>query len=79
MTLDQYRLNGSHTGDYSTKVENKFDKRYSILEEPEAFASSVPEFRRTGKGNIRHRLADIIILMILSRASGCVGRALIYT
>ncbi|MDE5877134.1 MAG: ISAs1 family transposase [Muribaculaceae bacterium] len=46
-----------------------------MLEELEAFASSVPEFRRTDKGNIRHRLADIIILMILSRASGCVGRA----
>lgn len=39
------------------------------------FASSVPDFRRPDKGNIRHRLADIIILMILGRASGYVGRA----
>lgn len=39
------------------------------------FASSVPDFRRSYKGNIRHRLNDIIILMILSRASGHVGRA----
>ena len=39
------------------------------------FASSVPDFRRSNKGNIRHRLDDIIILMILGRASGYVGRA----
>lgn len=39
------------------------------------FASSVPDFRRSDRGNIRHRLDDIIILMILGRASGYVGRA----
>ncbi len=39
------------------------------------FASSVPDFRRTGKGNHRHRLRDIIMLMVLGRASGYVGRA----
>lgn len=39
------------------------------------FAASVPDFRRTDKGNIRHRLEDIIMLMILARASRCVGRA----
>ena len=39
------------------------------------FASSVPDFRRTGKGNHRHRLRDIIMLMVLGRASGFVGRA----
>ncbi len=38
------------------------------------FASSVPDFRRTGKGNIRHRLDDILILMVLGRASKCIGR-----
>ncbi len=38
------------------------------------FASSVPDFRRLGKGNVRHRLSDIIILMILARASKCVCR-----
>ena len=31
------------------------------------FATSVPDFRRAGKGNIRHCLADIIMLMILGR------------
>ena len=39
------------------------------------FASSVPDFRRTGKGNHRHELRDIIMLMVLGRASGFVGRA----
>lgn len=39
------------------------------------FASSVPDFRRSHKGNIRHRLDDIIILMIFGRACGYVGRA----
>lgn len=39
------------------------------------FASSVPDFRRSGKGNIRHRLGDSIMLLILGRACGCVGRA----
>lgn len=39
------------------------------------FASFVPDFRRVGKGNIRHRMDDIIMLMILGRASGRVGRA----
>ena len=39
------------------------------------FASSVPDFRRTAKGNHRHRLDDILILIVLARASKCVGRA----
>lgn len=39
------------------------------------FAASVPEFRRTDKGNHRHRLSDVIILIVLARASGRVGRA----
>ena len=39
------------------------------------FAASVPEFRRTDKGNHRHLLSDAIILMVLARATGSVGRA----
>ena len=39
------------------------------------FASSVPDFRRTAKGNHRHRLDDILILIVLARTSKCVGRA----
>ena len=39
------------------------------------FAASVPDFRRCDKGNLRHRLRDIIILMILGRTCGHVGRS----
>lgn len=39
------------------------------------FASSVPDFRRTDKGHIKHKLDDMLILIVLARASKCVGRA----
>ena len=61
--------------DFAAKVHNKFDTRRSIIEELRAFASSVPDFRRLDKGNIRHRLDDMIMLMILGRIAGCIGRA----
>lgn len=38
------------------------------------FAVSVPDFRRTGKGNFRHKLSDILVLIILGRASNCCDR-----
>ena len=47
----------------------------SILESLWNFAFSVPDFRRTDRGNIRHELGDIIILMIFARMSKCNGRA----
>lgn len=47
----------------------------SILEGLWNFAFSVPDFRRTDKGNIRHALGDIIILMVFARMSQCDGRA----
>lgn len=47
----------------------------SILERLMDFAISIPDFRRTGKGNHRHKLSDIVMLMILARMSKCVGRA----
>lgn len=61
-----------------TKVQKKrhaAPPKGSILERLFVFANSVPDFRRTGKGNIRHKLGDIIILMIFARLSGCIGRA----
>ena len=73
--LDQVRSTGAYAPDHTAKLHNKFDSRCSILEELRAFASSVPDFRRLDKGNIRHRLDDIIILMILGRLAGCIGRA----
>ena len=73
--LDQVRSIDAHTLNHTTKVKNKFDTQCSIFERLKVFASSVPDFRRLNKGNIRHRLNDIIMLMILGRSSGCVGRA----
>ena len=58
-----------------TKVQNKSKQKESILDHVMNFAASVPDFRRNDKGNIRHRLNDIIILMILGRTCGHVGRA----
>jgi predicted transposase YbfD/YdcC len=48
---------------------------WSILERLKDFALSIPDFRRTGKGNHRHKLRDIIVLIILARMSKCVSRA----
>ena len=73
--LDQVRSTGAYAPNHTTIVHNKFDTTRSIIEELRAFASSVPDFRRLDKGNIRHRLDDIIMLMILGRMSGCIGRA----
>lgn len=47
----------------------------SILEGVWDFAFSIPDFRRTDRGNIRHVLGDIIILTIFARMSQCDGRA----
>ena len=47
----------------------------TILERLIDFVFSIPDFRRTDKGNIRHQLGDVIILMNFARMSRCVGRA----
>ena len=39
------------------------------------FAKSVPDYRRTGKGNHRHKLEDVLLLVILGRLGKCVTRA----
>lgn len=75
ITPDRTLLISSSTNDYSTKVGNKSDIRGSILEKLMDFAASVPDFRRTEKGNIRHLLEDMLILMILGRICGHVGRS----
>ena len=73
--LDQDILIGADARNHTTKVHNKLDSQGSIMERLMDLASSVPDFRRLGKGNIRHKLSDIIILMIFARASKCVGRS----
>ena len=74
-SLNQVNPNGAYTSNRVSKVQNKSKFQGSILGEMMKFASSVPDFRRPNKGNIRHRLDDIIMLLILGRASGYVGRA----
>lgn len=73
--LDQKHSIDACKPNHVAKVLNKFIPQGSILERLMNFASSVPDFRRCDKGNIRHRLSDIIILMILGRICGYVGRA----
>ena len=64
---DQISLTGAYASNRYTKLHNKSKFRGSILGELMDFATSVPDFRRAGKGNIRHCLVDIIMLMILGR------------
>ncbi|MDE6480972.1 MAG: transposase family protein [Muribaculaceae bacterium] len=75
--LDQENLIGAYASNCTAKVQNKFDIEGSVLKRLMEFSYSVPDFRRSDKWNIRHRHADIIILMILGQASGQVGRAAI--
>ena len=74
-SLDHICSAGAHSLNRTSKLQNKSKFRGSIQEELMKFALSVPDFRRPDKGNIRHRLADIIMLMILGRASGHVARS----
>lgn len=39
------------------------------------FVTSVPEYRRTDKGNVKYKLEDMLMLVILARLSKCVVRA----
>ena len=79
IALDQRRAVGvRETVNTPTKLlrnSHKSIPKGSIMERLIDFAFSIPDFRRTSKGNIRHKLGDIIILMILARLSKCTGRA----
>lgn len=78
-TLDQKRFVGCDNAvNTTTKVQRKSHTTIpegSILESLMDFAFSIPDFRRTGKGNFRHRLGDIVLLMIFAMMSKCAGRA----
>lgn len=73
--FDQVSSTGASAPSHNAKLRNKLEIGSSIFDRLMDFAASVPDFRRTDRGNIRHRLEDIIMLMILARASKCVGRA----
>ena len=49
--------------------------RGSIMTHLRKFVSSVPEYRRTSRGNFNHKLEDILMLVILGRLSKCITRA----
>ena len=49
--------------------------RGSIMTHLRKFVSSVPEYRRTSRGNFKHTLEDILMLVILGRLSKCITRA----
>lgn len=77
--LDQKGSVESNKGiDTTTKIQRRTHisiPEGSILKRLMDFAFSMSDFRRTDKGNIRHALGDIIMLMIFARTSGCAGRA----
>ena len=73
--LDQMSSTSAYSLDHTAKIQNKIEPHSNILKRLMEFASSVPDFRRLAKGNIRHRLSDIILLILLGRSSKCVGRA----
>lgn len=73
--LDQSLSTGADAANEASKLQNYFDTKRSIWDALMDFASSVPDFRRLDKGNIRHPLSNIIILMILARMSKCITRA----
>lgn len=73
--LDQCVSTAAAAAYQSTKLIINFESQASIFENLRKFASSVPDFRRLSKGNLRHRLEDVIMLMLLGRLSGCVTRA----
>lgn len=75
MSLDQVSSSGADAPNHTVKIQNKLETGCSIFDRLMDFAASVPDFRRTDRGNIRHRLEDIIMLIFFARASKCVGRA----
>ena len=49
--------------------------RGGIMTHLRKFVSSVPEYRRTSRGNFKHKLEDILMLVILGRLSKYITRA----
>ena len=48
--------------------------RGSIITHLRKFVSSVPEYRRTSKGNFKYKLEDILMLVIRGRLGKCMTR-----
>lgn len=73
--LDPTRKTVVDATGHTAKVVKKIQSQESILARLFTFASSVPDFRRRHRGNYRHKLSDVIMLVILARAAGCVTTA----
>ena len=61
-TLDQIGSTGTYAPIRTSKLQKKPEFRGSILSGLMDFAYSVPDFRRSNKGNLRHRLSDVITI-----------------
>ena len=55
----------ANTINHTAKVLKKSKLEGSILEKLYKSSSSILDFRRAEKGNIRHKLGDVIMLLIL--------------
>jgi predicted transposase YbfD/YdcC len=79
LTLDQKAgIDSIAAVNTATKIQRKSHPTMadeSIMKRLNDFTLSIPDFRRTGKGNHRHELRDIILLIILARMSKCISRA----
>lgn len=71
--LDQNKLSDAAASFIATKVQKNSDVR-TIMDPLIDFVYSVPDLRRSNKGNIRHVLGDIILLMIFARMCKCITR-----
>ena len=74
MSLDQSYSIKAKTPCHESKLRIKSESENTILEKLFEFARSVPDFRRSDKGNIRHNLADVIMLLTFARLSKCIAR-----
>lgn len=73
--LDQAYKTVATADNHAAKITKKSQSQDCILTRLLKFALSVDDFRRPDKGNYRHKLSDIIMLLILARAAGCNARA----
>lgn len=54
------------------KKEHASYRRSSIMKHLKEFVKSVPDYRRTDKGNYKYKLEDILLLVILGRLGKCI-------
>ncbi len=60
---------------FTTKETLEIIQKKSILAHLQEFVKTVPEYRRTNKGNLKYKLEDILMLEIIARLGKCTSRA----